>query len=406
MRQFKRRINPVFFLAVTLFLLQIEARVNFIHIPKCSGTTIHALLEKNFAVHEIYPERRVVNYNIMGRSKRLPKEVGLENSPPIFHEFISGHFPFWFFENMDDSLEDSFTFTVLRDPIERYNSHYRYWRQSSSNKPFEAFVCNNWICRMLSSDPQLEGIDLLENAKKNLDKLDMILFLDDSEEFERGIKNLFSRLQLPFHEKKIPRLNSTKKEVPSSEILESIYQENDLDIELYRYARDQYQESDQVYEQEYPVLSKLLEPSTHIYYSFDLPKNGSGWYRRENTDSKLPVYEHIRGGEGKITFYVKPGIDYLLQFQLKKVAKDIQFTVEVNGKKISPIRRNGKEFSLYSAKIPSGVVDKKELNITFRADKSISARMLSPTTIDTRNLSLALNRIYITPFGEKKNKHK
>ncbi len=398
-----RKLSSICFLTLSMFMFPVDARINFIHIPKCSGTTIHTLLEKKFAVSEIYPERRVVNYPIIGRPKNLPKEMGLNNCPPIQHEFISGHFPFWFFESMDESLEDSFTFTVLRDPIERSISHYRYWILTDAKKAAN-IVESNWMCRMLSSNPQFEGDELLQSAKTNLDKLDLVIFLSDKEEFERGVKTLFSRLQVPLEEKEIPKLNPTNSQVFSKKILEKIYEANDLDIELYRYARDQYQESDQLYEQEYPALSKLLEPSTHIYYSFDMPKHGSGWYRRENTDSNLPVYEHIRGGEGKITFCVKPGIDYLMQFPLKKVAIDIQFTVEVNGKKLSPIQRNSKEFSLYTAKIPSSVVASKELKITFKANKSIPAGMLSHSTIDTRNLSLALNRIYITPFGEKRNK--
>jgi hypothetical protein len=96
-------------------------------------------------------------------------------------------------------------------------------------------VVSNLMCRMLASDPTLDGEALLEDAMHNLARLDFIIFLDD---FEGGVNRLFHKLGIA-HQGNVPRLNKTRrgKEFDES-VIEEVRKKNALDVKLYQYAVD------------------------------------------------------------------------------------------------------------------------------------------------------------------------
>ena len=78
-----------------------SARINFLHIPKTGGTTLHALLEDRFSISEIYPHRRIKGYNsgndqigIIEGSEQV--KLNAEKMPFFTQELVSGHFPIGF----------------------------------------------------------------------------------------------------------------------------------------------------------------------------------------------------------------------------------------------------------------------------------------------------------------------
>jgi len=219
-----------FFLLLILFFGVSEARIKFIHIPKTGGSTIHEVLSRYFYEKEIYPYRRTnaaISVNAKGKA---------ESMPSINHELVSGHFPYWFMEEKDNDRKNSFTFTVLRDPVERVFSHYRFRKRANPHVDVTVEqVAKNWTCRMLCSDPKLTGSALLENAIENLKKLDFVIFMDN---FVDDTKTMLQMIGIDTTYVKIPKLNATKKERYDQKTIEKVKEDHALDVALYRYVNE------------------------------------------------------------------------------------------------------------------------------------------------------------------------
>ena len=195
--------------------------------------TLQTLLEDNFSKHEFYPIH-IITLKDRASYDRQVMIRAFYNASPISHRVVCGHLPYWFFIEKDTNLDDSFFFTILRDPVERVISHYFFRKDRPGEEissPLE--IPCNIMCKMLCSDITLSGESLLEDCKKSLERMDFILFFDD---LEGSIHRLFRRLGLRRREN-IPQVNITpKKKQVSSEIKQKIAALNDLDVRLYEYA--------------------------------------------------------------------------------------------------------------------------------------------------------------------------
>lgn len=90
--------------------------VVFLHIPKTAGQTIHSELVKAFGQTEVSPVR--VHTQVPAGQSQLPAG----------YQLYSGHID-W--EALESVSEPRFTFTVLRDPLERIASFYFYLRRQA-----------------------------------------------------------------------------------------------------------------------------------------------------------------------------------------------------------------------------------------------------------------------------------
>lgn len=211
-----------------LFTSVCQARVKFIHIPKTGGTTIKVLLYEYF-------HRRYSHEHLDG-VPHATAEIIAKELPDFDCELVDGHFPYWFMEEKEKEKENSFVFTVLRDPVERVLSHYRFYRQVYPDKNLSVYdIEPNWMCKMLCSDPHLEDSELLENAIENLEKLDFVIFMDN---FEEDTINLLKMIGIDTENIEIPHINLTKKEEYDQETIEKIKNLHSLDIALYQYAKN------------------------------------------------------------------------------------------------------------------------------------------------------------------------
>lgn len=193
------------------------------------------LLRKNFTEEEVYPFRLIKKYRIASYDPQDMADV-LNEFPTIEHEVVSGHFPFWFFQHKDPDFDSSFFFIILRDPVERVLSHYQMGlRKNPQSSPLA--IPPNLICKMLCSDPTKTGAELLKESIANLERMDFIIFQDD---YERGVKQLFKKLNLTLDQGKIPKKNTTEKTPVSKEIIQKIREMNDLDVQLYKHAVARY----------------------------------------------------------------------------------------------------------------------------------------------------------------------
>lgn len=420
------RLTQFLFVGALVLLhvpLSISAKIYFLHIPKCMGTTTHCILEKNFHEKEIFPMRKLPEYKFDPLKDQYLTTNAYGHFPKWFYksdldltvhamtesassaddfELISGHFPLWFLENIDSQFEEAYLFTIVRDPIERVLSEYRYFVK---NNPYSTFtpedVPANIMCRLFSSDPFLTGDDLLKNCIENVAKFDSILF-QEAESFKEDMSSMIVSLGLVYREKNLPTLNATLKEGIPEDMIAKLKEKHSLDIAFYQYLKKNVQNTFPKYSQSKPTLSSLLKPKKEILYTFDMPMKGMSWHRRENTDTPYLNYQHIRDMKGKIVFSVEPNIDYTLRFWAMMMKDDIKPFIRVNGCTLYPKRKSQEEFSLYEVNIPRKLLIPKNKNkallaLNFCADRKYVVNILYPACMDTRELSFALNKIHIYP---------
>jgi len=226
----------LFFMLFVLFANFCDARINFVHVPKCGGTTIYELLKENFPESEIYPHRKVKKQRVMSYKFQDMQDVFRE-FPNIHHKVVAGHFPMWFFLEKDKKFDQSFFFTTLRDPIERVLSHYRDLLRNAKKEVSPLIISPNMMCKMFCSDTTLEGEELLQNSIQNLDRMDYVIFMDT---FDRDVAHLFYKLNLKLG-KRVPKFNATEKTYVSPEIISKLKELNELDIRFYEYAKQRFQ---------------------------------------------------------------------------------------------------------------------------------------------------------------------
>lgn len=217
-------------------------RLIFLHIPKCGGTSIYYMLKLNFPEKDFYPHRKL-DHN--GYVYLQYDPVALKIFPQINAKVTAGHFPFWFLQGNDPNIDSSFIFTIIRDPIERIISKYRddlrLGKQICSWCPAESHGNNtecNMMCKMLSSNKNLEGEELLFDCIDTLKRIDYIILFDD---FEDKIKKLFNLLNLRCDD--VLWMNRTTKTsvdviVLNDEKIQKIREANYLDVRLYEYVKN------------------------------------------------------------------------------------------------------------------------------------------------------------------------
>lgn len=360
------------------------------------------LLEQNFSYDECYPYR-------FGRSSKF-----LEQLPVIEEELVTGHFPIWFLKQKDPSFSASFNFIVIRDPIERVLSQYRYHLKCQENKkrkgdfnpkflkksPLE--IEPNVISKMLSSNPNLEGEELFQSCLKNLKFIDHIIFQDDPDTFNSGIKTLFKRLNIQNASISIPKLNTTVHSDVSASMLEKLKELNWVDLQLYDFIKKNHKENCSRYRQCYAARDQLLQPKDSITYSFDLPVLGSGWAERRGVHNSMYgngaarrtrkegslSYRLIKGKSADMHFNLTRGQSYILEFKLKSYKKNLTPFLLVNNTHLKIKKTKNHSFASYRAIIPKELINNNLTKITFGSD-------VKEADINLQDPILALNLITI-----------
>lgn len=202
--------------------------LTFVHIPKAAGSTITYLLRsiygiqhcRAFSVKEIYTKKDM--------------EFDVKLYP--FLKSISGHQlrPHVDFGSFEDKL---IWFVMLREPIERFYSQYRWWcKQNNSSISFKDWCdkkgekFSNFQVRWIAGDRDVE------KAKKILlEKFDVV---GDQADVNKSLQILSTRLNdNRFPEVMHQKINKAKNKIGEvDEELASTY--NQLDIELYAFFRN------------------------------------------------------------------------------------------------------------------------------------------------------------------------
>lgn len=384
----------------TLFLIclltnTLESRLYFIHVPKTGGTTMRLLLEMQLSSDEIYPHRNI--------------KTAVE---PIKEELVSGHLPYSLCKVLDPNFNEAFKITILREPVERYLSFLRSKKKADPSLPDLESVLNlrqspdqkyreglldNALCRYLAFDSSLEGQALLESAKQNLLEFDCVIFFD---RFTQDVTELFLRLEIDFNSEDIPKINTTEPQPVSPELLENVRNLNLLDIELYKFAKENLSNKTTRYPLRTSTFGKVIQESASIDYTFDQPLLGSGWTYRDawgNETDPNPIYRWVMNYPAKIYFNLEKGKNYTLQFRAWPITGQVRPHVKINDHEIEITRTNNDKFSLYNGMILKEYLTSQPAEISFYSDISLQFRDVFPSDYNRNHppLSFALNRIQI-----------
>jgi hypothetical protein len=155
--------------------------------------------------------------------KLLPTGIGGHNVRPYL-DFVN--------------LDNHFTITFLRNPIERYMSHYNHIKGTRYIRDFDDFLTSDYVKNFMVNKLTGEGVNDLEMAKKLIDQYS---FVGDSNRYNQSLhylsklmgKRFFSSVEF----KNVRKLNSDylKYEDLSDTHKNKVIVQNDLDIKLYEY---------------------------------------------------------------------------------------------------------------------------------------------------------------------------
>jgi len=173
--------------------------IYFMHIPKCGGTTIdHIFLKLSLALGSFKFKR--FKYPNVKQSNKFT----LKNVDDAIPTFISGHLDYNFTKN----LENVFKCTIIRNPLDRVLSHYKFSLFKKNKNPTEYSLDNfikdeidnyreNLVTRhfsgMLKVKKRLEENDK-QKALENIEIFDQIDIFDNWDYF---VSKLLSKYGLP-----------------------------------------------------------------------------------------------------------------------------------------------------------------------------------------------------------------
>lgn len=244
---------------------QQEKTVIFLHIPKAAGTTLNMIFKRQYeppAIYEIRPDYLKASID---EFKKLPSK----HREKI--RILRGHIGF----GLHNFLPQPSTYiTIMRNPVDRVISHYYYIRTllengiDFSNRPWfhdARYMClkdyvrygkspdlRNGQTKLLSGE--IEGwwgaetdavqysTTMLETAKNNLKDYFAVVGL--SERFDETLillRRIFD-WKMPFYVPHNLAKNRPLRKDISKDIMDAIEKCNELDIELYRYAKEMFED--------------------------------------------------------------------------------------------------------------------------------------------------------------------
>jgi hypothetical protein len=261
-----------------------EETVIFLHVPKTAGTSLHWIIDRQ------YPRRS--DYWLTRDNLDLDKLKGMSTARRAEIRMLRGHF--WY--GVHEYIPRPTTyFTVLREPIDRVISFYynkRRLRQYpdrdailAQEMSLQAYVqsrvtlqTNNFATRMISGSwgtpEQRCDEETLAQAKKNLAERFAVVGL--TERFDETIlllKRRFGWRNVFYLRHNVNPLRPELASIPG-EVLGLLREHNQLDLELYAFAKELFKRQVGVQGNEFArevqrfrVMNRYVQPGLWVWES-------------------------------------------------------------------------------------------------------------------------------------------
>lgn len=136
-------------------------RACFVHMPKCGGTSVRVALEQLLGVQHLKLD--YVGVPAASEQERHRKLLDYVRAPEPLEQgcCVYGHFrPVKYLGDLGDDTKDIQVLAIVRDPIERLVSHYRYLRAvaDSSNQAYQELSAHGFDFAWFANQPRLRNI--------------------------------------------------------------------------------------------------------------------------------------------------------------------------------------------------------------------------------------------------------
>jgi Sulfotransferase family len=222
----------------------------FLHIPKAGGTTLNGIINQQ------YPKAKAFHLNGINNRSQLA-QLSLRQRQSL--KIIRGHFAFGLHRFLS---APSTYFTFLRDPVKRVISHYQYVRRSPSVPGHaEALTMSladyalakkgNLQTRMLYGLTEQHSScesDMIAIAKQHLDTYFPVVGLVECFDASLILLQLTFNWKTPVYIQQNVTVQAKQSSLSiedhkiSSETLALIQEKNTMDLALYQYAQDRFEQ--------------------------------------------------------------------------------------------------------------------------------------------------------------------
>ncbi|MBS63830.1 sulfotransferase family 2 domain-containing protein [Salinisphaera sp.] len=210
--------------------------IAFIHIKKTAGNSIKYLLRSHFgAAHcDVKPWEKEHKVYSAAHLKQLMRVYPWLQS--IAGHMIAPH------SDLRDQVSDLKYYTFLREPIRRCVSEYQYYVLRGRYRPN---TFDSWILDPRYRNVQVQALAGKEDLDVAIERLENdVAFTGLIERFNESLALMGPMLDLPNLVPRASQRNTAESnEIRDSlladpEVLKTLHKANELDIELYRHARD------------------------------------------------------------------------------------------------------------------------------------------------------------------------